>query len=261
MIIVYNFHYHPFFHSFVDTKILLFSGVSPQITVLDESGSTKTCKKQKSKYPLRVGGVTGVFTEGRMIVCGGSTGGTSVISACYDYKDDQQGWTKLTDMYTPRRGSSSLSIPGGIFVTGGWDGTIAGELETSELIYFNGTKKKGKSLPDLRYAHCMVEYHGQIISTGGINRRGPTKSVWSFNNHVEFTFTNMSSMNYARFWHGCGIVHSIHHELRPLLVVAGSTRGSGQYKSEYWDFTVPGSQWQVCSKSSFPLKSFEIASF
>merc|ERR1712025_971385 len=34
---------------------------------------------------------------------------------------------------------------------------------------------------------------------------------------------------------------------RPLLVVAGSDGRDGD-SSEYWDFTLPGSQWQLCSK-------------
>ena len=162
-------------------------------------------------------------------------------------------------MDKPRSGSSSIQIPGGILVTGGNDGS--NNLKTSEIIFINGTVKQGKSLPEPRYAHCMVEYQGQIFSTGGDDGNDDTTSdVWSFNNHVEFTLTNKPSMKYARHHHACGIVHSIQHEDRPLLVVAGGY-GNGIDKSEYWDFTLPGSQWQLCSKSSSFLKSFEIASF
>ena len=70
-----------------------------QMEVMDESGSTKICKNEKSKSPLQVSQATGVYTEGRMIVCGGCC---LVTSACYSYEDDQQGWTKLADMDTPR---------------------------------------------------------------------------------------------------------------------------------------------------------------
>merc|ERR1712223_2260650 len=94
----------------------------------------------------------------------------------------------------------------------------------------------------------MVEYHGQIISTGGYAGNGRTSDVWSFNNHVEFTLTNKPSMKHSRSYHACGIVHSKQHQERPLLVVAGSRRGDRRDKSEYLDFTLPGSQWQLCSK-------------
>ena len=86
-----------------------------QMEVMDESGSTKICKNPKSKYPLQVDDATGVYTEGRMIVCGGCCRETS---ACYFYADAQQGWTKLADMSTQRTSSSSIAIPDGILVTG-----------------------------------------------------------------------------------------------------------------------------------------------
>ena len=96
----------------------------------------------------------------------------------------------------------------------------------------------------------MVEYQGQIISTGGSNEEGDyTSSVWSFDSHNEFTLTKLPNMTYGRSQHACGIVHSMHHEQRPLLVVAGSYGGFGDDNSEFLDFTVPGSQWQLFSKS------------
>merc|ERR1712038_1155088 len=157
--------------------------------VMDESGSTKLCKNPKSKYPLQVSYATGVYTEGRMIVCGG---GSPPTSHCYTYENDQQGWTKLADMDTQRSSSSSIAIPGGILVTGGYDGSNT--LKTSEIIYINGTVKQGKSLPEPRYAHCMVEYQGEIISTGGLDENNDdTSDVWSFKNHVEFPLTNKPS--------------------------------------------------------------------
>jgi len=139
-----------------------------QMEVMDENGSTKICKNPKSKYPLQVYSATGVYTEGRMIVCGGTTNVKSrLTSACYSYEDDQQGWTKLADMNTQRSSSSSIKIPGGILVTGGFDGGSK-DLKTSEIIFINGTVKQGKELPEPRSGHCMVEYQGQIISTGGL---------------------------------------------------------------------------------------------
>jgi len=215
-----------------------------QMEVIDESGLTKICNS-KSKYPLKVAEATGVFTNNYIIVCGGAYPETP---ACYTYADDQQGWTKLADMDTPRFGSASVSIDDGILVTGGLDDGI-NTLKTSEIVFLNGTVKQGKPLPEPRYEHCLVEYQGQIISTGGYDENGDsTSTVWSFNNHEEFTMTNKPSMIYKRAWHACGIVHSSLHDGRPLLVVAGAFIGDGMDKSEFWDFTIPGSQWQSCSE-------------
>ena len=53
-------------------------------------------------------------------------------------------------------------------------------------------------------------------------------------------------MNYGRDGNGCGIYHSSVHLGRPVVVTAGSYLGGSRGNtSEIWDFTVPGSQWQL----------------
>ena len=105
------------------------------------------------------------------------------------------------------------------------------------------------SLPAARSSHCMVNFEDKIFSTGGWDGKVATSNVWQFNPANNFAKADGPEMNKTRYLHGCGIVHSIHHGSRPLLVVAGSSGGSGAKNSEYWDFTVPGSTWQLCSKS------------
>ena len=107
------------------------------------------------------------------------------------------------------------------------------------------------SLPAARSGHCMVNFEDKIFSTGGVDENDDaTSNVWQFNPANNFAKADGPEMNKKRDWHGCGIVHSIHHGSRPLLVVAGSgSSGTGAKNSEFWDFTVPGSTWQLCSKS------------
>ena len=110
------------------------------------------------------------------------------------------------------------------------------------------------SLPAARYDHCMVNYGDKIFSTGGRDENYRANSnVWQFNPANNFAKADGAIMKKTRWGHGCGIVHSIHHGSRPLLVVAGSGIGRGATgatkTSEYWDFTLAGSTWQLCSKS------------
>jgi len=250
------------FSSFADMKYAILTGYpgndeTAQMEVMDESGSTKICNS-KSKYPLKVSHATGVLHYNYIIVCGGISPPTT--PACYaygyTYPDNQKVWTRLADMDTPRYGSASVSIDDGILVTGGLDDG-RNTLKTSEIVFLNRTKKQGKPLPEPRSGHCLVEYQGQIISTGGIDGNDDrTSTVWSFNNHEEFTMTNKPSMIHRRALHACGIVHSSLHDGRPLLVVAGAYQGSGRDKSEFWDFSVPGSQWQSCSED-LPVRMHE----
>ena len=57
--------------------------------------------------------------------------------------------------------------------------------------------------------------------------------------------TEGPSMNHERYYQACGIYHSNVHSDRPVIVTAGGGRGDGTKSSEIWDFTMPGSQWQL----------------
>ena len=154
-------------------------------------------------------------------------------------------------MATPRSHSASISIPGGILVTGGFDGSKV--LNTSEMVFLNGIVKEAKPLPEPKWGHCLVEHKGQIISTGGSDGNGRmTSTVWLFNNREVFALTIGPKIRYPRFNHGCAIFNSDGHDGRPELVVAGSgSDDDGRRQTEVWDFTLPGSQWQNFSKSDF----------
>merc|ERR1719188_667715 len=100
-----------------------------------------------------------------MIVCGGYID-WNCTSSCHTY-ENKQGWTKLTDMAVPRSFSASISISGGILVTGGFNVFELEVLKSSEMVFLNGTVKQAEPLPEPRAGHCLVEHKGQIISTGG----------------------------------------------------------------------------------------------
>ena len=175
------------------------------------------------------------------------------LSSCYSYGLHKK-WDELADMTTPSQHSASVPIPHGIWVTGGWDGRH--RLKTTDKMFLNKTRKVGTQLPAARSSHCLVNYEDKIFSTGGLDEiNKATSNVWQFDSADNFAKADGPVMKKGRFGHGCGIVHSIHHGSRPLLVVAGSfSLETGGRNSEYWDFTVTGSRWQLCSKSfSFSL--------
>ena len=105
------------------------------------------------------------------------------------------------------------------------------------------------SLSAARWGHCLVNFEDKIFSTGGEDGKDATSNVWQFNPANNFAKADRPVMKKKREFHGCGIVHSIHHSFRPLLIVAGSYSGTGAKNSEYWDFTLAGSTWQLCGKS------------
>ena len=70
-------------------------------------------------------------------------------------------------------------------------------------------------------------------------------TVWLFDANNNFKMTKGPAMNHERDGFGCGIYHSSAHLGRPLIVTAGGVTIAGSKSSEIWDFTVPGSQWQL----------------
>ena len=68
-------------------------------------------------------------------------GSWNPVRSCYSYGVDRK-WNKLADMSTPRSGSSSVPIPGGIWVTGGSDDGSK-RLKTTEMIFINKTNQLG----------------------------------------------------------------------------------------------------------------------
>ena len=70
-------------------------------------------------------------------------------------------------------------------------------------------------------------------------------TVWLFDANNNFKMTIGPSMNHERADQGCGIYHSSVHLGRPVIVTTGSNYGPGMNSTEIWDFTVPGSQWQL----------------
>ena len=139
------------------------TNLANRMEVMDENGSTKICQA-KSNYPVideimrDLWCVTGVFTNGKMIICAGYP----MFRACHVYGDGE-GWKKLADMSTSRLWSASFSIPDGIVVTGGLihpHKRTHKALKTTETVYLNGTVKQSKSLLWGRFGHCIVEYQG-----------------------------------------------------------------------------------------------------
>ena len=70
-------------------------------------------------------------------------------------------------------------------------------------------------------------------------------TVRLFDANNNFKMTIGPSMNAIRRNPACGIYHSSIHSGRPVIVTAGGVSGVGVQTAEIWDFTKPGSQWQL----------------
>ena len=72
---------------------------------------------------------------------------------------------------------------------------------------------------------------------------------------------NGPDLNYGRNLQACGIFFSNEHGGRPVLVAAGSGNfgPDGPRSSKiikYWNFSIPGTKWELSSKQKNFLNSF-----
>ena len=160
-------------------------------------------------------------------------------------------WTNWQNMTTERFRHASIVTQRGIWVTGGYDGSK--RLTTTEFLT-RSSSNQGVNLPEARYGHCIVQDEDKIFIIGGnVGSSNSQSSVWQFDASNDFSQTDVRSMNHARAGHACGIFHSAAHSGRPVIVAAGSWYGDGSYSSEFWDYTWPGSKWQLSKSNLFIL--------
>lgn len=218
-----------------------------KLEVIDPDGQTKVCQGNMA-YPLQISYATAAFTEDKMVVCGGYPPYTD---KCHIYEHGQ-GWSLLATMNQPRIYTASISIPGGMIVIGGWDGSNT--LKTSQIVRLDGSSVTyGLEIPEPRWGHCIAQYKEDdaFFITGGSNANDDvTSTVWQYEGTDNFSLKRTSTMKKTRVLHACSIFSSDQHSGRPVLVAAGSFSGSGKNNCEFWDFTQPGSEWQLCSKSN-----------
>ena len=130
-------------------------------------------------------------------------------------------------------------------------------MKTTEIIFPNGNVANGPvNLPETRAGHCLLENSGTVISIGGYDRYMIptfTSTVWMFDANNNFNLTVGPSMRIGRNHHACGIFQSSAHSGRPLVVAAGGrgTEEGTPRTSEFWDFTMPGSEWQISKFLAF----------
>jgi N-acetylneuraminic acid mutarotase len=108
-----------------------------------------------------------VAFEGRLYIFGGWDG-KNYLDGVYQYDPNQDHWTELTPMPTPRAYAGAVVVGGKIYVIGGYDGKAA--LTTNEIYTPNreteGPWEGGEPMPEGRYGMGAVSV-GDIIQVIG----------------------------------------------------------------------------------------------
>merc|ERR1712223_120636 len=217
-------------------------------------GTTTTICQNDYTYPtnISVSDASGAVVDGTIVVCGG---GYPTTKQCYSFGHDKK-WKAINPMTTPRRYAASIPINNTLWVGGGLV-DVDNRYKSTELVYLDGRRSSTKQqLPEARSASCAAEYNGNIFLTGGKHGYGygniySQDNTWIINTNEDFRLTNGPNMLKKRAGHACGIFHSHAHSGRAVIVTAGGAETGAKWTCEFWDFTVQGTTWQLCSQD-FP---------
>ena len=223
--------------------VLITGSDSNQMEIINPDNSTTKCQNDYT-YPISVLAASGAVVDGTIVVCGGTSPTTK---QCYSFGNDKE-WKPISPMTTPRRFAASIPINNALWVACGYDDEY-NDLKSTELVYLYGRRTKPQ-LPEVRYGSCAAEYNGNIFLIGG-NDGSARNNNWIINTNDDFKVTDGPNMLKTRYYHSCGIFHSHAHSGRAVIVTAGFrwVDDSPEFICEFWDFTVQGTTWQLCSKS------------
>ena len=108
---------------------------------------------------------TGDTVNGSPIVCSGYVSGNKGTDNCYLYSKEQKAWAKyIQTISSTVYYASSVSLSNSLLVTGGYDGNSKLNVNTTNLVFTNGTIKNGPNMPKGLGWHCMASMYGGKVA-------------------------------------------------------------------------------------------------
>lgn len=211
--------------------------------VINMADSTSSCNNLPA-YPLPIRLSTGKVVNSIPIIAGGLQVSTvSTVRNIYKFDKQSNSWLSLGNMAVARNQYSSAVLNNALWLIGGFDITWP-PLQSTELVYTNGTITSGPDLPSPRARHCSVQSEdGKIIIIGG-------QTSSSDNNHKVTTIFDPETSTYTDgpdmlFDHenfGCAHFYSKNHGGRPVVLSVGGYEGGS--KAEVWDYSLENGTWE-----------------
>ena len=215
--------------------------------VINMADSTSYCNNLPA-YPLSLRLSTGQVVNSVPIIAGGFLSDNYQISNVYKFDKQSNSWLSLGNLATARTRHSSSVLKGALWIIGGYglynpgsDYPDGGSLNSTELVYPNGTITSGPNMPTSRANHCSVQLEdGRIAIIGGLDGNYKVTTIYD---PETSTFTDGPDMlfNHAKF--GCAHFYSQKHGGRPVVLSAGDGY-YGSSKAEVWDYSQENGTWE-----------------
>ena len=206
--------------------------------VINMADSTSFCNNLPA-YPLPIRLSTGQVVNSIPIIAGGDPFSTAV-SSIYKFDKESNSWLSLGNMSVRRNQHSSAVLNNALWLIGGFD-TDWPPLQSTELVYTNGTITSGPDLPTLRGRHCSVQSEdGKIFIIGGSDTNHKVTTIFD---PETSTYTDGPDMLFGHENFGCAHFYSKNHGGRPVVLSAGDGY-YGSSKAEVWDYSQEKGTWE-----------------
>lgn len=217
------------------------------LTSVEVFSPSGRCNRKLQPLPRPARNPLVQLVDGSLIACGGSQADSGLHDTgrlCWQYYAGNDTWAQIADLKHKRRYSSSASVGGNMFVTGGY---IPGEgrMSSTEVWRKRNGWREGIEIQPGRDGHCSVPNgkDGFIVSGGWM-----AESLVQMYNINNKTWSNLTSLprEAERAYHGCSMINQTH------MIVAGGKESlkKGHSKSS-WILNISLGVWSQTGDMNF----------
>ena len=177
-------------------------------------------------YPIKIEGATGVYMDGKVVICGG---GSQITNKCYQLKKGDKTFKEVYTMKQKRYYARSIVIQGEMLVSGGHNGNTyigTGEFINNQISK-NTEPRNNLQLPEAVHLHAIVSIdQSTFFLIGGDTIKKTYSQKTHFYNHLTGEWTKGPDLLAGRWGHTAGVLidHKTHSQ--HIAVVGGFRRGN-----------------------------------
>ena len=242
---------------FTVSKFLVVIGVgdgdsaeeSRKAEIIDVTNPNLNCSIED--FPIGLIYSSGGFTKYGPLICSGDDKNQEVTSTCYQLTEEGKFQTFQQSLKIARTfvyAASVVTSTGDLWMLGGNNGEVGGEMSSTELISAdsdvqNNFRRLNPTLPKELSLHCIAKIDSaRAILTGGYDVS--YTSTTYFLNMASFSIWEGPRMIHARQEHGCT---SFEFNGKTFTIAVGGSDGYFLDSTEYLTDS-PNSQWQEGNK-------------
>ena len=206
------------------TKIIVTTGFgnSGDMSTTELIDVNGTCTSSLPNYPVKIKAATGVYIDGKIVICGGNY---PYSNKCYQLMNDEDAFELIYAMDEYREGAKAIVSQGNMLVTGGRDNDTYNKIITSEFVNYliqNNTASRLKiQMPEPVHRHAILNInHSTIFLIGGVTASSSYTKKTHYYNHNTKQWKKGPELKIGRSTHTAGLLID-HVTLNQHVAVVG----------------------------------------